>query len=351
MLYRIILIALFLLTLSACSTIDYFSHLAKGQFDLLWQRESVLDLLESEDVSDDVKSRLKLSQQIRLFAEAELALPVGDAYTAYTDLERPYVVWNLYAAPQLSFDSYTWCYPFLGCLAYRGFYDEARAQHAANQLIKEGYEVKVGGVQAYSTLGFFDDPLLNTFLFKHEVGFVELLIHEISHRRLYIDDDTKFNENFATAVALLGAEEWYEQQKNQSLYTRYQQHKTAQKKLIGFLLGFKQQLELVYNDDTKTEEEKQLLKKKIFNQLPIQFQEFKHKHDLDKRYDKWVLSMNNASLSTLANYQELVAGFIALFHKQGGDWNRFYVEVESIAKLDKKERHHLLTDLAEAISE
>ena len=107
----------------------------------------------------------------------------------------------------------------------------------------------------------------------------------------------------------------------------------------------------MYNDDTKTEEEKQLLKKKIFNQLPIQFQEFKHKHDLDKRYDKWVLSMNNASLSTLANYQELVAGFIALFHKQGGDWNRFYVEVESIAKLDKQERHQFLTDLAEVISE
>lgn len=346
MLYRIILIVLFLVTLSACSAIDYFSHLAKGQFDLLWQRESVVDLLESDDISDNVKSRLKLSQQIRLFAETELALPVGEAYTAYTDLERPYVVWNVYAAPQLSFDSYTWCYPFLGCLAYRGFYDEERAQNAANQLIKEGYEVKVGGVQAYSTLGFFDDPLLNTFLFKHEVGFVELLIHEISHRRLYIDNDTKFNENFATAVALLGAEEWYRQQKKQSLYARYQEYKAGQKILIAFLLEFKQQLELVYNDDSKNEEEKQRIKKKLFNQLPHKFQEFKDKNDLDRRYDQWVLSMNNASLSTLANYQELVAGFIALFHQQGADWSSFYAEVESIAQLDKKERHQFLIDLA-----
>ena len=344
---RIFLVVFFVNTLTACSSIDYFSHLAKGQFKLLWQREDVTTLLESQTITDDLKSRLLLSQEVRVFAENELALPVGHAYTAYTDLERPYVVWNVYAAPALSLKSYTWCYPFLGCLAYRGFYDEQRAEQAANLLREDGYEVKVGGIQAYSTLGFFDDPLLNTFIFKHEVAFVELLIHEISHRLIYIEDDTKFNENFATAVALLGAEKWYKKQKNQPLYEAYQRHKTGQKLLVNLLLQFKYQLETVYDDELKTDEEKLFLKNSLFKQLPSQFEAFKLEKGLDGRYDKWVLSMNNASLSTLANYQELVPGFIALFKQQGGDWRRFYSEVETLSKLDKQKRHDALIELIE----
>lgn len=143
---RTFIILVLLSGLSVCSSIDYFAHLAKGQISLLWQREDVNKLLESDDISPELKSRLILSQQIREFALTQLELPLGDAYTSYSDLERPYVVWNVYAAPELSFESYTWCYPFLGCLAYRGYYDEARAKRAGNILEDQGYEVKVGGV-------------------------------------------------------------------------------------------------------------------------------------------------------------------------------------------------------------
>lgn len=345
MLYRALLVVLSLSTLSACSSINYFSHLAKGQFDLLWERQEVSEILLSEDVSEELKSRLRLSQEIRRFAENSLSLPVGNAYTAYTDLQRPYVVWNVYAAPQLSFESYTWCYPFLGCLAYRGFYDEQLAQQSADELKDKGYEVKVGGVQAYSTLGFFDDPLLNTFVFKHEVAFVELLIHEMSHRLIYIEDDTKFNENFATAVALLGAERWYEQQNNKTLYNTYQKHKTEQKKLINFLLDFKRQLETIYTDETIDDKQKQRLKNTLFKQLPAQFETFKQVNQIDKRYDKWVLSMNNASLSTLANYQELVPSFIALFYQQNEQWPEFYKAVEKLGALSKELRHQKIINL------
>lgn len=342
--YRIFIV-LALLGLTACSSIDYFSHLAKGQLTLLWEREKVSVLLESQDVSDGIKSRLLLSQQLRLFAQNELALPVGNAYTAYTDLERPYVVWNVYAAPPLSFDAYTWCYPFLGCLAYRGFYDEQRAEQAAKVLTDEGYEVKVRGVQAYSTLGFFDDPLLNTFMFKNEVAFVELLIHEISHRLIYIKDDTKFNENFASAVAVLGAEQWYRKQNNKRLYMAYQKHKQRYQNVVRFLLNFKTRLAKVYDDKTKTDNEKYLLKNKLFEQLTRDYTLFKERNGVDKRYDERVLSMNNASLSTLANYQELVPGFIALFDQQNGNWTKFYEQVERLAVLDKTVRHQTLVNL------
>lgn len=344
---RALTILVFLSSLSACSSIDYFAHLAKGQMSLLWQREDVNELLESDDISPELKSRLILSQQIREFALTKLVLPLGDAYTSYSDLERPYVVWNVYAAPELSFESYTWCYPFLGCLAYRGYYDEARAQRAGKILEDQGYEVKVGGVQAYSTLGFFDDPLLNTFMFKHEVAFVELLIHEISHRKLYIKDDTKFNENFATAVATLGAEQWYRLAKNEALFDGYQKQKLIHQALVDFMLGYKDQLSGVYKDESKSEVLKKILKKEIFSDMFQKFEEFKIENGLDSRYDRWVHSTNNASLSALANYQELVPGFIALFHQEKNDWSMFYQAVEKLSESDKDLRHESLMNLAQ----
>jgi predicted aminopeptidase len=346
--YSRLFLSLTLLTnLSACSSIDYFSHLASGQFSLLWQRESVNELLESKDVSEELKSRLVLSQQVREFASKALDLPVGNAYTSYSDLERPYVVWNVYAAPALSFESYTWCYPFLGCLAYRGFYDEQRATGVANILEEQGYDVKVGGVRAYSTLGFFDDPLLNTFMFQNEVALVELLIHEISHRKLYIKDDTMFNENFATAVATLGAEQWYGLAENEALFKAYQEHKLMHQALVDFVLEYKDQLSRLYENASKTKAKKMQLKTAIFQKMHKDFEVFKAEKNIDSRYDQWVFSMNNASLSTLANYQELVPGFIALFHQQQNDWSKFYAEVEVISDLDKEARHDFLVKLVE----
>lgn len=344
---RLLISLIFLSGLSACSSIDYFSHLATGQISLLWQREDVNDLLASDTVSENLKARLLLSQQVREFALKQLELPVGHAYTSYSDLKRPYVVWNVYAAPALSFDSYTWCYPFLGCLAYRGFYDEQRATRAGKLLEAQGFDVKVGGVRAYSTLGFFDDPLLNTFMFQNEVALVELLIHEISHRKLYIKDDTKFNENFATAVATLGAEQWYRLAENETLFDEYQKQKKIHQVLVDFVLGYKDRLTALYENDLIHKDEKKHQKEVIFQTMYKDFDAFKQEHNLDSRYDQWLLSMNNASLSTLANYQELVPGFIALFHQQKENWAKFYAEVEAIASLEKEARHELLVKLAQ----
>lgn len=344
---RLLISLVFLGGLSACSSVDYFSHLAKGQFSLLWARQDIEELLVSEHVSEELKSRLLLSQSIRHFAEEELYLPVGDAYSAYADLKRPYVIWNVYAAPALSFESYTWCYPILGCMAYRGFYDEQRAQVLANQLEEEGLDVKVGGVKAYSTLGFFEDPLLNTFMFKNEVALVELLIHEISHRQIYINDDTKFNENFATAVALLGAEQWYSKQSNMALFENYQEYKQNQQALVDFLLTFKQRLAEVYENTELSDAEKLHGKESLFKSLHLDYETFKYAHHLDNRFDAWVSSLNNASLSTLANYQELVPGFLALFQKKNANWKEFYQAVEELSRLEKEERHKALIEFSE----
>jgi predicted aminopeptidase len=346
---RYIILILIITPLCACSSLDYFSHLTKGQFDLLWQREPVDELLASNAISDRLRERLLLAQKIRHFAETELRLPVDDAYSSYSDLGREYVVWNVYAAPELSLQAYTWCYPLLGCMAYRGYFEESRAYAAAKELESEGYEVKVGGVQAYSTLGYFDDPLLNTFLFKQEPGFIELLIHELAHRKLYIQDDTAFNENFATAVGYLGTQQWYAGLGQEAQFNTFNQYKEQFQTLIDFLLGYKDKLLQVYTHSDLTDDQKRMQKQLILDALKTEYHQLKQSLDWDDRYDQWVFSMNNASFATLSNYQQWVPAFIRMFEQQGGDWSRFYQVIEGLAEQEKPLREAALNKLLEPL--
>lgn len=342
---RYCVLFLILASLSGCSSIDYFSHLAKGQFDLLWQREPVAELIASGATPERLRERLLLSQKVRLFAEEALLLPVGEAYSSYTDLGRPYVVWNVYAAPELSLQAYTWCYPILGCMAYRGFYEEARAMVAAKELQEAGYEVKVGGVQAYSTLGYFDDPLLNTFVFEAEPGFIELLIHELAHRKLYIKDDTAFNENFATAVAYLGTEQWYAELAQEDQFNRFKLYKQQSQVLIDFMLGYKDKLLQVYTQPELTTEQKRQQKQQILDAMQADYRQLKTEQSWGNRYDKWVFGMNNASFATLSNYQQWVPAFLRLFEQHKGAWPAFFQAVEALSELAKPDRDRALGKL------
>lgn len=346
---RVFMLVLILM-LSACSSVSYYSHLVSGQVSLLWNRQAVEDLLSDTKTPESLRERLELSQDIRAFASEVLKLPVGDVYTAYTDLERPYAVWNVYAAPELSLQSHTWCYPILGCLAYRGFYDEGRAQVEANKLEKQGLETRVGGVRAYSTLGVFDDPLLNTFVFTDEAYFIELLIHEISHRKLYIKDDTKFNENFATAVGTLGAELWYRRQGLEERYSMYQKAKNERQILVNFVLRYKDKLDALYQDKRLSDQQKRTRKLEVLAELKRAYQTLKNDNHWDDRYDNWIGKLNNASFSTLSNYQDLVPGFIALF-KQSHNWEHFYQQVEALSEKDKLARHAYLKSLEVSMKE
>lgn len=336
--------------LSACSSVDYFSHLAKGQFDLLWKRQTVAELLESEEISEQLRERLLLAEKIRHFAEAKLMLPVDDAYSSYTDLRRDYVVWNVYAAPELSLEAYTWCYPILGCMAYRGYYEESRAREAAKDLEEQGYDVKVGGVKAYSTLGFFDDPLLNTFIFIQEPAFIELLIHELAHRKLYIKDDTAFNENFASAVGYLGARQWYAEYAREAEFERFTLYKERIQALIDFLLHYKERLSEIYSDESLAYEQKRILKQQTMASLHDDYRVFKYERAWDNRFDQWVSSMNNAGFATLSNYQQWVPAFLRLFEQHEGHWPAFYRAVEELSEREKNERLRQLNSLLEPVS-
>jgi hypothetical protein len=206
---RLLLPALLLaLLLPACSSLGYYGQAVNGQLQLLARRQPIDSLLEAESTPADLRARLALVRQLLDFAAQELALPVHDQYRSYVELDRPFVVWNVFATPEFSMQPKTWCFPVAGCVAYRGWFSEARARADARRLREAGFDVFVGGVAAYSTLGWFSDPVLSTVLYREDHRLAMLLFHELAHQVAYTRDDSVFNESFATAVEQLGLAAW-----------------------------------------------------------------------------------------------------------------------------------------------
>ena len=151
--------AVFLTTsLTGCASIRYYGQLISGQIGILNKREPIRQVLEQPDSPEQLKQKLKLVLEIRKFAEDKLFLPAEDQYLSFVDLKRPFAVYNVYATPEFSFSPKTWCYPIIGCAVYRGYFSKKDAFDYGAQLRKKGYDVYIGGVVAYSTLGWFDDP-------------------------------------------------------------------------------------------------------------------------------------------------------------------------------------------------
>ena len=199
-----------LVLLAGCADLIYYRQAAAGQWELLQARQPVTELLTDPATDPDLRRRLETTQALRDFASTELALPDNNSYRDYADLQRPWVVKNVFAAPELSLEPRRWCFPFVGCLSYRGYFDAVAAQRLVDELRTTGDDVYLAEISAYSTLGWFADPLLNTFIRWPTGRLAELLFHELAHQRLYIAGDTAFNEAFATAVGQLGAERWLE---------------------------------------------------------------------------------------------------------------------------------------------
>jgi len=207
---RAIAIAGAVLLLAGCSavdTADYYWQGATGQLEILARAKPIPEAIaESPDVS--LKQRLARVQEIRAYASRELGLPDNGSYTRYTDLGRQFVVWNVFAAPELSLSPMQWCFPIAGCVNYRGYFNEKDARDEAARLTAAGDDVWVSGVPAYSTLGYFDDPILSTFVRWPETEVARMVFHELAHQVVYVKDDTQFNESFAVTVEEAGVRRW-----------------------------------------------------------------------------------------------------------------------------------------------
>lgn len=320
--------------LTGCST--YYGQLAVGQLELLRLREPIAAIIKSPRTDPQLRQRLGLALQARRFASTALALPDNDSYRVYADIQRPFVVWNLFATEAFSVAPLNHCFPIAGCVAYRGYYQQGRARGAAAMLKSEGYDTLVAGVQAYSTLGWFDDPLLSSMLRWEDERLAGLIFHELAHQRLYIAGDTAFNESYASFVEREGLRQWRASRGLPPV------DETAQRRYAefsGLMLDTRERLAELYASDLG-EADMRAAKRVEFMRLRQAYRQLRDgAWGGDRRFDRWMAQpLNNASLLPFGLYDRWVPAFAALFEQVGGDWLLFHARVEALGRLPADER-------------
>jgi predicted aminopeptidase len=335
---------------SGCSGLAYYGQSVAGHADLMTRARPVDDWLVDADAPPPLKQRLALTQRMRDFSVQVLKLPDNRSYRGFADLQRPAAVWNVVAAPELSLQLKTWCYPVTGCVGYRGYFDRAKAEELAAQLKAEGWQVSVYGVPAYSTLGWTNwiggDPLLNTFVNGSEGDVARLIFHELAHQKVYAADDTTFNESFATAVERIGTALWLEQYGSVEAREQYQAIEMRRQDFRVLVQRYRQLLDALYGSGLG-DDDKRLRRDALLRDLQRDYQRLKaERWGGFAGYDGWFAAVNNAALGVQAAYNELVGDFERLYREQGGDFDRFYAEVARLAALPKNQRHATLRGLS-----
>ncbi len=333
---------------SGCSTLGYYGQSVGGHLALVNAARPVPQWLSDEAAAPALKQRLALTQRMRDFAVTELQLPDNASYRRYADLQRPAAVWNVVAAPELSLTLKTWCFPIVGCVGYRGYFDRAEADAVAAGLRAEGLEVNVYPVPAYSTLGalpgsWLADPLLSTFIHYPEGELARLIFHELAHQVVYAGGDTAFNESFATAVERLGGQRWLTEQSTPQARAEYEVFEGRRRDFRELTRRYRDRLAEVY-DGPGSVAAKRAAKARLMASLRVDYEQLKRdRWDGYAGYDAWFARSNNASFGVLSAYSSLVPGFERLFERVGRDYTRFYAEVRRLAALPTSERRAALS--------
>ena len=333
-----------LLCLPGCGQLLYYDQLITGQTELLQQRRALSQVSADPAIPDVLRKRLVLAQNMRNFASQTLGLPDNESYRSYADLGRSYAIYNVFAAPELSLEPYQWCYPIIGCAAYRGYFQRDQAEREAQRLEQVGYEVYIADIPAYSTLGWFDDPLLNTFI-DWPIGLVaELIFHELAHQRVYIADDTAFNEAFATAVGEIGAQLWLGERPQDA--AEYAALKRYQKDFLALIFELRAQLASLYTSSSSAAFKRQSKRERLENARQ-RYQRLKNEQwNGFAGYERWFAAdLNNAKLAPISAYHHYVPAFIRLFTKAGKNFAQFYEDVEQLGTLPPHEREQQLESL------
>ena len=319
--------ALLVAFMAGCQSLSYYTQAIGGHLRVLAKARPVEDWLADPATPPELKVRLQTARRIREFASQELKLPDNKSYFAYADLERPFVVWNVFAAPELSVEPKAECFPFTGCVSYRGFYAEDDARRHAEKLRAQGYDVYVGGVPAYSTLGWSDDPLLSTFIRYGDAQLARLLFHELAHQVAYAKNDTTFNESFAVAVEEEGVKRWLRAEGRSGELADFHAAQVRKRELAQRVAQARERLAQVYRSSLSREE---MLEQKRGEWARLR-----------ASYPGIPAEPNNAFLASIAVYTELVPAFERLL-AQSGSFEQFYDEVKKLAKSGKRDIDDLL---------
>ncbi len=325
--------ALALLMLGGCASLDYYAELIQGQAELLNRARPIPEVLADDSVRPAVRTALAELREARRFAITVLQLPDTGSYRDYADLGRPYAVWNVIATPRFSVEPHRWCFPVTGCIPYRGYFAADRAQAEAQSLANQGFDVYVAGARAYSTLGWFDDPILNTMLYRDPDLRVEILFHEMAHQKLYVPGDGSFNEAFATFVAQIGTERWLQARGAPAgRITAYLRRLVLRREFNALLRRTRQQLAALYARDLP-ESARAAGKRRLFAELQKEYARWKRVTGTNA-WDEWMAQdLNNAHLALVGTYLDRVPEFAVLLEKCGGRLDCFYQQAERLAKM------------------
>ncbi len=329
---KISLLLMLAACLSGCGTLGYYGQAALGQISILVKRKPIEGIINGKDASPELKEKLRLILAVREFAEKELHLPAEGSYRTYVELNRPHAVWVLHAAPEFSLTPRSWCYPVAGCMTYRGYFSEKDARDHGRRLKAEGYDVHVGGVSAYSTLGWFDDPVLSTFISYPEAELASLIFHELAHQLLYVKGNTMFNESFAVAVEQEGVRRWMAAAGKSGDYPEFKADYDRRRAFVALLLEAREKLEALYAGPLSPERMREE-KKGIFRELEEGYKALKAAWNGYAGYDGWFrIPVNNARLNTVSTYYELVPMFHGILAACKGDLPLFFRRCRELAE-------------------
>lgn len=343
--------ALTCLLLAGCSGAGYYAQVTEGHFALLAAARPIADWLQDPATPPPLKERLLRAKEIRRFAAESLGLPDNRSYTEYADLKRPAAVWNVFATPELSLELKTWCYPVLGCAGYRGYFERAAAEEMAAELRASGYDTNVSPVPAYSTLGWFNDPLLNTFINASDAELARLIFHELAHQVVYVKDDTEFNESFATAVEREGVRRWLAAHADDRQRAAWAASAQRRDEFLGLLLAHRRRLGEIYASAASVDD-KRAAKAGVLAELQQEYRRVRHERwggfaGYDRFFDQ---PLTGAHLAAVAAYNDWVPAFEALLAASGGDLPAFYAQVRELGSMDKATRTLAMNRLSPRIA-
>jgi predicted aminopeptidase len=326
----------------SCSSVDYYRDAINGHFEILNKAEPIDEIIARETTAPELKTTLLNIKKAREFATLELFLPDNGSYRKYADIGREFVAWNVVATDEFSVDPEEWCFPVAGCVCYKGFFNPKDANLFATELSDQGLDTYVSGALAYSTLGWFNDPIISTMLTRSESHYISVLFHELAHQKLYIENDTAFNEAFATSVAEEGIRRWFDRGSKSDAYQEFLISRQRSREFHELILNARQKLNNLYGQKI-SQNLMRREKQEIFHQLQIDYQELKEYWGGDDRYDAWMSKkLNNAHLALVATYNDLVPIFRLMLFQSNGDLNSFYDRVASISSQPYEKRHKVL---------
>jgi predicted aminopeptidase len=338
---RALLASLALALLPACGTL-YIAQAARGEWQVLRERRSIATVISDARTPPVVRSRLAAVQDARDFASQKLGLPNNKSYRSYADLGRTFVVWNVVATPEFSIAPVRWCFPVAGCVAYRGYFAAEKAEAFGTLLRKRGFDVVVEGVPAYSTLGRFADPVLNTMLIYGDRELAAIIFHELAHQLIYVAGDSEFNEAFAVTVEETGLARWLEFTGRQAELSEYRAERARDSEFNALFAHWRAELALLYASKLQPDALRER-KRAEFEALAQGMRDLERRQGVRSGYDRWINSgLNNAHLASVATYFDCLPGFERLLEHEEGDLPRFYAAVRVVAREPQGERHREL---------